>query len=392
MFRRDKTAKIICAGKRIAAFCLLILPVTILISCRGEKPGGDQTLSATGSSHALLFSTEERDGYTLLRVQNPWDKDRILHDYILVPKGNSLPEKLPQGTVIRTPVERIVSFSSVICSYLEELGVTSSLVGVAEPEYINNPLIREGLQGGRITNIGQASHPDVEKLLLCEPEAIFANTLQDSGQGQIAKSGIPLIECVEYMENIPLGQAEWIRFFALFFHREERADSIFRLTEKNYNELKDKVISREQRPTVFTEIMYGDNWYQPGGESYMAHLLRDAGADYIWNGDVNRGSVNYSFEQVLERAEKADFWLFKYYAPQEMTYDELASGPRNYTLFDAWKRRKIYTCNTMKVSYYEELPLHPDRMLRDLISIFHPDLVPEHQGYFFFSMAEGPVN
>ena len=373
-------------------FFFILFP--LLVSCQQRE---NKSVSDTDSSiiiadsiyYAKGFSIETHTGYRLIKLINPWKTDQILQTYILCPKSDSLPDNLPEGTIIRTPVEKTISFSSVTCGFIQELDALNSLVGVAEPQYINIPYIDEGIKKGTIQDIGQAANPDIEKLILIEPEVIFTNPINDSGVTSLNKLDTPIINCFEYMETDPLGQAEWIRLLGLLFEKESMADSLFQKTIQSYNELKELTSKIENRPTVFTELKYGDFWYMPGGKSYMANLFADAGAHYILKDDEHTGSVSFSFETILDKAENADFWLFKYYSPQEMTYKQLASDYANYSLFKAYKEHTIYACNTLMISnYYQELPIHPDWILKDLIWIFHPNLLPDYHPRYYKPLNE----
>jgi iron complex transport system substrate-binding protein len=219
--------------------------------------------------------------------------------------------------------------------------------------------------------------------MLIEPEALFTSPIEGFGYGQVARSGIPFVECVDYMEASPLGRAEWIRFLALFFEQRAVADSLFRETVTNYHRLQELISEVEDRPSVMAETMYSGVWYVPGGRSYVAHLFRDAGAAYLWQEDTSAGSLGLSFETVLEKAEKAACWLIKYNSPNELTYDELAKNNPNYTFFDAYKEKRIYACNTGKTTYYEDIPIHPDYILKDMVWIFHPELLPDYQPRYY---------
>ena len=81
-----------------------------------------------------------------------------------------------------------------------------------------------------------------------------------------------------------------------------------------------------------------------------------------------------SFETVFEKAIHADYWLVKYNQVMDMTYQELRQEYAPYENFDAYQERRVYGCNTGRVPYYEEFPLHPDYLLSDLIQILHPEL------------------
>ena len=162
------------------------------------------------------------------------------------------------------------------------------------------------------------------------------------------------------------------------------ADSIFKETEQAYLSLKNLTVNIDKRPTVLSEKKFGSSWYIPAGDSYMAHLFEDAGADYMFKDLPGAGSTPLAFETVFDKAIHADIWLVN--QSSEMTYNDLRSEYTPYENFDAFKKQRIYTCNTGIVPYYEEFPLHPEYLLKDLIWIFHPELVPGYSPRYFSKM------
>ncbi|ASC69534.1 hypothetical protein XM38_004610 [Halomicronema hongdechloris C2206] len=102
----------------------------------------------------------------------------------------------------------------------------------------------------------------------------------------------------EYLEPSPLGQAEWLKFTALFFNQEAQAEAEFAAIATEYEALTRLTASIQARPTVLTGFSYDGTWYVPGGQSYVAQLLEDAGADYLWAEVEQTGSVPLDFEAV----------------------------------------------------------------------------------------------
>jgi iron complex transport system substrate-binding protein len=190
------------------------------------------------------------------------------------------------------------------------------------------------------------------------------------------------------METDPLGRAEWIKFLGLLTGQQERADSLFRETESNYLKVRALVEGVTSRPTLMTGKKYGSPWYVPSGESYMARIYKDAGADYLFSYLPGTGGSPMSFETVLDKAIHADIWLIHYNQEEEMTYDMLESDYDSYSQFDAFRDRHIYGCNTNYSLYYEEVPTHPDYLLTELIALFHPHLLPQHEFRYFSPLKD----
>ncbi|MGI9544933.1 MAG: ABC transporter substrate-binding protein, partial [Cyclobacteriaceae bacterium] len=189
----------------------------------------------------------------------------------------------------------------------------------------------------------------------------------------------------DYMEETPLGRAEWIKFTAAFFDKEAEADSVFGKIEENYLNLITKVQQLTALPTVYTGIVYGDVWYQPGGKSYAAQFIKDAAGSYVWSHNKESGSLALNFEEVYAQAHGADYWI------GVGSYNSLAEiraqDPR-YEKFGAFKEGNVYNYNarigaTGGNEFLELGYARPDMVLADLLHILHPELFPEHQLYFY---------
>jgi iron complex transport system substrate-binding protein len=323
-----------------------------------------------------------------VEVRDPWNEGRLLQRYLLTPRDAALPEGMPEGTVIRVPLRNMAVYTSVHCAALDALGAAGDITGVCEPRYINVPAIKERIREGSITDLGEATSPGVEKMIETGTEVVLASPFEHGSYGAVEKLGIPIIECADYMETDPLGRAEWIRFLGLLTGRTARADSLFRRTEANYLRIKTLAEHVEYRPKLMTGMKYGSSWYVPSGESFMARIYKDAGADYLFHYLSGAGGTPLGFEAVLSRAIHADVWLVHYNREGEMTYGALRSDYSPYSRFDAFRDRHIYGCNTGYSPYYEEVPMHPDYLLAELIAIFHPQLLPDHKFRYFAPLED----
>jgi len=352
--------------------------------CQTKSGKPDADLMASDSiRYAKGIEILHYEEYTTVEVKDPWEKGQLLQRYILVWRDKPLPGNLPAGTVVRVPLQNVVVYTSVHASIVDLLGETDRIVGVCEPRYIDTPSIQEGLRNGRIVDLGESTSPNVEKMIEIGAEYVIASPFQNSSYGPVEKIGIPIIEGADYMESLPLGRTEWIRFYGLLFNKEAVADSLFRETEQRYNGLKELVADVSHKPTVISEKKFGSSWYVPAGESYVACLFADAGADYIFKELPGAGSTPMAFESVFDQAIHADFWLIKYNQAENMSYGELRAEYTPYENFDAYKNKSIFGCNTGVVPYYEEFPIHPDYLLKDLIHVFHPELLPGYATRYY---------
>ncbi len=373
--------------KQHVIYILLLLSIFTSCSSGSKKRGVAASYSDT-IRYAAGFTVKHYPSYREVEVRDPWDSTRILQRYLLVDRNKDIPENLPEGTIVRVPLKRLAVYSSVHCSILEQLKVANEVVGVCEPQYIDSPVVQKGIKEGSVTDLGEATAPNVEKMIDINVEVILVSPFENAGYGPAEKLGLPIIECADYMEATPLGRAEWIRFIALFFDKEEEADKIFRETESAYLAIRKLAASVEKRPTVLSEKKFGASWFVPAGQSYMAVLFADAGASYRFADLDGAGSTPLSFETVLDKAIHADYWLIKYNLAEEMDYQALKTEYTPYSSFDAFRNKTIYTCNTGKVPYYEEFPMHPDYLLKDLVWVFHPELLPDYKPRYFRKMIE----
>ena len=371
----------------------LLCSIVLLASCgNGGSGSGGNSLTETGTreenSYAKLFEITHYSNCKVISVINPWDTTRILQKYVLVEKDSPLPDNLPHGTIIRTPVENIIMYSTIHASIWEELGALENVAGICEPEYLTSQNAKQMLTEGKIQDCGMAASPNVEKIIEIDGQFIVASPFENGGYGQAEKLGIPIFESADYMENHPLGRVEWMKVFGLLSGREDVADSLFKSTENSYNSLKALAAGAVGKPRIMSERKYGSSWFIVGGASYIAQMYKDAGADYIFSDNPDTGSVPFAFETVFDKGADSDLWVFKYAAERPMTYADLEAEYSPYARFAPFRNRKIYICNTVGTPYYEYIAIHPDYILADYVKMFHPHLLPDYEPVCYLPMPE----
>jgi iron complex transport system substrate-binding protein len=353
-----------------------------LLSCGHHTTSEPQT---AGDSLAFKYSTlltvVEHDGYTEATIKNPWKEGKLLHRYVLVPRGekekaSSDWERLEGATVIEVPIQRAAVFTTVHCALLTELGLGNRIVGVADSKYIKVPYIQEQIKKGAIVDCGNGLNPIVEKIMDVKPEVIMLSPFENSGgYGKTEEIGIPLIECAEYMETSPLARAEWMRFYGLLFGAGDRTDRMFQQVDSCYSALKQQAAKAGKGRSVIVDKVVGSVWYMPGGRSTIGQMLQDAGGVYPWATDTQSGSLALPFETVLEKGGEADVWMLRYSSDHDWNYGELLSGHHGYSQLRAFREKEVYGCNVEQSHFYEDTPFHPDRLLNDFLQILHPDII-----------------
>ncbi|MBE6269751.1 MAG: ABC transporter substrate-binding protein [Prevotella ruminicola] len=364
---------------------LLIIAV-LLTACGGAKKKASQQAEgdAVAFKYATQISIEKFDGYTVATIKNPWKEGMVLHRYVMIPADQEVPNHIPSGTIVRTPLKRAVMFTTMHCAMLMEFGKQSCISGVADLKYIKIPWIQEQVAKGRITDVGDGMSPVIEKIIDEHPDALFLSPFENSGgYGKLEEINIPIIECADYMEASPLARAEWLRFYGMLFGCEERADMLFQSVDNSYQQLKALAAKAKTKPSVLVDKVTGSVWYVPGGKSTIGQMIKDANGQYAWADDEHSGSISLPFETVLERAGDADVWLFRYSSDHDITYDELLSEHHGYNQINAFKQQTAYGCNVENSLFYEESPFHPERLLGDFIHILHPELeIMDSMRYF----------
>ena len=378
------------AIKYIALLSLLL----VLVSCKKKSEiflPETINMDMVAINYAKGFSIEKSaSGITIVKVFSPWPDAEEAFTYALVPKElKKLPilNKKDFDAIINVPVERIIATSTTHIPALEDLGVIDKLVGFPDTRYISSEVTRKKIDKGIITDLGNNESINTEMAINLNPDLIigFSINNQNKAYENLQRSNIPVVYNGDWTEETPLGKAEWIKFFAPFFGLEEEAEDIFNTTETNYLAAKNLAMKATKKPTVLSGALYKDVWYLPGGKSWAASFINDANADYLWSDTNATGSLSLSVESVLAKAGNATFWISP---SQFISYDELIKASRHYSQFKAYKEKRIYTfANTRGATggllFYELGPARPDLILKDLIYIFHPELLPEHKLFFF---------
>ena len=374
--------------KQSCFFALSLAVAMLFASCGGGRTKvADRGTAAVDTlglmpRHATGFEMEAREGYTLLSLHDPQEAEGEVWSFALVPRGTT--PALPAGLQrIDVPVRSVVCMTSLQLSNFIALGRTDAVVGITSTRHLQNPEIQARIEGGLARRIGIEGNFDPEVIMGINPDLIIISPYKRGGYDVLREVGIPLLPHFGYQETTPLGQAEWIKCMGELLGVRAEADSLFAGIEGRYEELRALTAGVAARPSVLSGELRAGNWYAVGGESYLARLFRDAGADYFMAGDTRAGGVILDFESVYAGASEAQYWRILNSFDGEFSYDVLRGEDTRYADFRAWKDRAVVYCNMREVPFYESTPVEPDVVLADFIKVFHPDLVPQHEPVYY---------
>lgn len=375
--------------------CILGLVALFLVSCRDipeqEKAISDQVTQIWTPRYAKGFYLEQtQSGVDYLYIKSPWPGASKTFRYALVPRANLEAKKdsiQAVDGIIGIPAERIVLTSTTHIPALETLNKQEALVGFPGLKYISSPGTRNRIAKGEIQELGANEKINTEMVVALDPDLVvgFGISGAPSAYNTLEASGIPVVYNGDWMEEHPLGKAEWIVFFGLLFGEQQEAKEAFDRVEKAYLEARSLAAGAAGTPTVLSGSLYRDVWYMPGGTSWAAQFITDANANYLWKDTAESGSLSLSLEHVLEKGADADFWI----SPSQYTgYKEMEEAEVHYRQFRAFGERHIYTYALSQgpgegLWYYELGPSRPDLILKDLIYWFHPGLLKGYEPFFF---------
>lgn len=354
---------------KISSLSLCIVLLMSLVGCH-RKPASDANGNNFFQYARFIQADSVGPDEVLVDIINPWDSTQMMARYQLV---NKQPDTAvaPDGVIhLNLPLNRLVVFSSVHAALLCELGYADAIVGLADAQYIKTPELLERLADGRITDVGPSTDVSFEKILALKPDALFISPFQNAGHGALEKSGIPVVECADYMETSPLGRAEWSKFYAMLVQGISPDNSLmFNDVAQRYNTLRSRWANSSEKPRVITELQQHGKWMVPGGRSFVAQMIADAGAIYPFADNPSPGSLQLSYEKVYKASENCDFWLLK--SLTDITLADIEKNVKFNTGIWAYKHGGVYNANTTATPFYEQTPFHPDLLLADYVTIFH---------------------
>jgi len=360
-------------------------------------PAVDYFPFKTNFDYAQGVEVDYFPNYKVVRVTRPWPNAETLFEYVLVQCGTPAPEGYDEALILEVPSGKVIALSTTQLPHLTELGLLDQLVGLDSFLYVNTPAVRELIASDALVEVGSGPQINIELVLATDPDLVMSygvGSPEYDTHPVLLEAGVPVVLNSEWVETTPLGRAEWLKFTALFYNEEAQAEALFQEKVAAYESLQALTadLPASDLPTVLpnTFSTFSEAWNVPGAESFAAAFLRDAGARMIL-GDApeiqgQTGSVPFDFETVYEEGLEADFWLLGAFGVN--TLEDLLAQDERYVDFRAVAEGRVWNNDARQNEnggndYWETGVTNPHLILADLIAIFHPDLLPEHEFIFY---------
>lgn len=378
--------------KLIEGIFYVVIIIFVFNSCKNKNALPDKTseYQPVSVKYARHFDLIPENGYTRLSIINPWQKSSGLKfEYYLLQKGIKPPAGFDTSKIIKVPVEKVVLMSTTYIPMVMAIGAGEAVKGISGVNFVFDTIVRGKIIEGKIVDIGYEENLNKELIFKLSPDLIIAYGVGSEAAGNMRKleeSGIKILFNADYLEENPLGRAEWIKVFGALFCREKEADSVFRAVEKEYNEIKSFISERVKiRPNVMLGLPWKDSWFISPGNSYISVIIDDAGGNYLWKDSKADYSVPLGIENVFVKASKADFWIN---TGDATSIKAIVSIDKRLGFINPVRKGNVYN-NNKRVSegggndYWESGTLYPQRILKDIASILHPELFPGYEWYYY---------
>lgn len=368
--------------------------------------GGSKKLAAISDTDIILYHPRYAAGFTIFAgagkssvivIRNPWQGARGTEIRLFLARGGETAPENFEGVVVEAPLKRVVCMSSSYIAFIDALGEIDAVKGVSGGRYITNSTIRERYASGTVRDVGYDGQMNYETLMALHPDLVLIYGIAGGNSQLTAKLdelGVKYLYIGDYVEQSPLGKAEWLVAFGEMFDKRSQAEVIFESISESYNTTKDMVEAcyaesvGTTKPVVMLNAPYRDTWYVPGDRSYMVRLVGDAGGEYACAGVDSEETRPISIESAYISAGRAQVWLNP---GQAATMRDVRSLNPRFADVPAVVSGRVFNCTARSTTdggsdFWESGAVRPDMVLKDMVKMLLPDMLPDHELYYFRQM------
>jgi iron complex transport system substrate-binding protein len=341
-------------------------------------------------TEAKRFTLIKTDSCTVFEVLNPWQgADNVSQVFYLKDRYSKKSCRVDTEKLIYVPVRKIICMSTTHLAMIKALNEEKTVCGVSGTGFIYDREISENIKNGLISDVGYEAALNNELIISLSPDLIMMYGIGSESMGYVGKLidlGVKVMFNADYLEEDPLGKAEWIKLFGALYCKEEAASDIFNNILREYNKIKVYIDKNTvARPDVLLGLPFRDTWYVSPGNSYISRLINDAGGNYLWSNSISSVSMPMSIENVYLGALKAEFWLN---IGMVNSMNEITAIDPRLGNIPCFRMGNLFNNNKRITSaggndYWESGTLNPQIILKDIASVLHPELFEDKELFYY---------
>lgn len=344
---------------------LFLLPTIIILSCKAKQSDSLETKKQSQEikiEYAKNFNLSQKDNLYILEILDP------------------ISGEIESSHTI-DPIEKheAISLSATVVGMYAILNQQKQLKGVSSIDYVFDDKVKSLFKSGSIKEFGDETTNSIEKIISSDANTILYSGYGDEfpNQTKLEALHFTILPIYDWKELHPLGKAEWIKVIGALTGKMDEAIIFFDNVVKEYNELLQLTESIENRPTCLSGNLIGDIWYTPASQSYVAHLMKDAGANYRYAETKGQVTLQFSIEQILKDNENTEFWINPGYN-SKAKIDKFNPHIKHLKCYS-----NIYCYSSNMSKFWEQSAAEPHHVLSDLIHIFHPEIKTINSFYYY---------
>lgn len=375
--------------KSLFQTALLLAFICTLCGCKVDKKQG----GLENPSQPLYLELINSDVGTLAISVSPFDGSR-------------------DTLVIDRPLTNLIVMSTSHFGFLDAIDAIDCVSGISGKDFIftgseasEPPIPSDRDTMTSIVDVGYDSAPDYEKIVELKPDLLLTYAVSGAKSPFIKKLeqlGIPVFIVNEHLESHPLARASYIRLFGALTGRMPEADSIFNAVKEAYSLIADSIATTQMpRRKVLLNIPYDDQWFVPSSQSYLTSMIRDAGGEVLGCEEGRAASSVMSVEKAYSLSKEADCWLnvgwcttLSQLLGVNPVFKDMVGNIQGNALKEGYGSFPAIWNDNRRVNskggndIWQSGVARPDLLLRDLVTVLHPDNQGETTSTIYYRQIE----
>ncbi|MEL6252183.1 MAG: ABC transporter substrate-binding protein [Bacteroidota bacterium] len=343
--------------------------------------------------YAQNFSVENFATHKVAHIHFKSEQRDIKFDQKIVfyPRGQAipeLPEELKDAWMIKIPLQTVAANDDGEITRLSSLGLKDHIIAMGGGGIYDLDL-RKRWEEKEIASIGYSFHqvPLAELILALNPDLLMLYSYDHDRLEALQKLrdlGVNAIPQFAWAEPSILGKAEWIKFTALFFNKEKEAEEQFNRLVNRCMELRSMAAQKSPKKKVFmTYFPSAESDWSVHRNDFYTSFLEFAGGINVLKDDGPSHQVGMNNEKLLDLASEADIWIGNSTSDEEWPPETYLNSFKAYRNGQVYHYQKRTRHEHNAYDWYETPEVRPDLVIEDLVFIFYPELLPDHELKFF---------